>query len=173
MKNFSMILAIDEENGIWKWWTLPWKIKKDMQYFQKTTVETQKPDSINALIMWRKTWESIPEKYRPLPWRINCILTRNKDYEAEWASVFHDFDTCLKEISSIETIENIFLIWGSYLYNSFLSHGNLEKIYITHVEWKYWCDVFFDGIPNTFKLHTMSSKQTENDRDYFFATYIK
>jgi len=54
-----------------------------MQYFKETTVKTKNPDKINAVIMGRKTWDSIPKKFRPLPGRLNFVLTKNPDYSSD------------------------------------------------------------------------------------------
>ena len=76
--NFNIIIAVDEKNGIWKDNKLAWKLSKDMLYFKETTLFTKDKDKLNAVIMWRKTWESIPAKFRPLAWRLNCVLTKNR-----------------------------------------------------------------------------------------------
>jgi len=84
-KKINIILALDESNGLGKDWDLAWRIREDMKYFKDITTS---PHSVspkgreveqlkNAVIMWRKTWDSIPEKYKPLPDRINCILSRS------------------------------------------------------------------------------------------------
>jgi dihydrofolate reductase len=54
-----------------------------MQYFKKTTVVTGNPDKINAVIMGRKTWKSIPKKFRPLDGRLNFVLSRDNTYSDE------------------------------------------------------------------------------------------
>jgi len=66
-KKFSIVIAVDDKNGIGKEGALAWSIKEDMQFFKHITTNTQKKGKQNAVIMGRKTWESIPEKYRPLP----------------------------------------------------------------------------------------------------------
>ena len=66
-QKFSIIIAVDDKNGIGKNGTLPWRIKEDMEFFRTVTSTTKKKHRQNAVIMGRKTWESIPEKHRPLP----------------------------------------------------------------------------------------------------------
>ncbi len=73
---FSIIVAIDEQRGIGKANSLPWHIKADMQHFKEITTKTQDPNKLNACIMGRNTWESIPKNFRPLPDRVNIILSR-------------------------------------------------------------------------------------------------
>ena len=67
----SLIVAYDENLGIGKNNDLPWILKKDMNYFKNITTD----NSNNVVIMGRNTWESIPEKFRPLQNRINIIIS--------------------------------------------------------------------------------------------------
>ena len=81
----SLIVAHDSKYGIGKNNKLPWKLSKELKYFKYIT--TKPPHrhlpidcSLNAVIMGRKTWESIPSKFKPLPERLNIILSRNQEY---------------------------------------------------------------------------------------------
>ncbi len=170
---FSIILAVDDKNWFWKDWYLPWKIKKDMQYFKEKTVQTENPNKINAVIMGRKTWDSIPEKYRPLPWRLNFVLTRNPDYSDEWCVVFSSFEKCMETIQLNPSVESVFIMGWATLYNDALHNPDLEKIYITKVEWNYNCDVFFDWVPESFVLEWESEQQAENEIQFTFQVYKK
>ena len=87
---FSIILAIDSNNWLGKNNDLAWKLKSDMQYFKKITTQTQQENKQNAVIMGRKTWESIPEKFRPLPDRKNFLLTRDENYSDNGCEIWHD-----------------------------------------------------------------------------------
>ena len=179
MKNFSMILAADSKNWIWKNNDLPWKISGDLKYFKKITESTTDLAKLNWVIMWRKTWESIPSKFRPLPNRINCILSKNLEVESNDSKInnyvlyFNNFDHCLEELNSKDNVNNIFLIWGWSLYNQFLDHENLEKIYLTKVEWDFECDTLFDWIPKNFVLESYEDNLEENWIEYWFYVYKK
>ena len=176
---FNIILATDSNNWIWKNWWLPWKISWDLKYFKKITEETKDLAKLNWIIMWRKTWESIPAKFRPLPNRINCILSRSLKYEDINSKIdnfvlhFNNFDHCLNELSSKENLENIFLIWWATLYNQFKNHPYLEKIYLTKVEWDYECDTFFDWVPNDFIIESYTNTKEENWIKFSFWVYKK
>jgi dihydrofolate reductase len=149
-----------------------------MKYFKKTTVLTEKPDDINVVIMWRKTWESIPEKFRPLPGRINCVLTRNPPHippsqggENQGCVYFESLDSCLEEIENMKNIWKVFIIWWAQIYNQVLWDSRLEKIYLTRVKWDFSCDVFFDGIPSNFEQEWSSEAIIEWWIEYQFEVW--
>jgi len=113
MKKFSIILAVDNENGIGKCGDLAWSIPEDMKYFKDTTTNTKDPKKQNAVIMGRKTWESIPKKYRPFKNRKNFVLSRsyeNGTHNPDGAAQYSDFDACLEAVSAMNDVEEIFVI---------------------------------------------------------------
>ena len=144
-----------------------------MQYFKETTVNTKNPDKINAVIMGRKTWDSIPKKFRPLPGRLNFVLTKNPDYSSDWCVSLPSLEKCMEIIQLNPSVENIFIIGWARLYNEALKSSDLEKIYLTKVKWEYNCDVFFDSIPNNFILEWKSEKQEESWITFKFKVYNK
>jgi len=80
MSHFTIIVAATKSNGIGQSGKLPWKLSKEMAYFARVT--SSAPDGrMNAVIMGRKTWESIPAKFKPLSKRFNVVVSRNGDYE--------------------------------------------------------------------------------------------
>ena len=174
---FSIILAVDSKNGIWKDNSLAWKLSTDMKNFKQITTKTTDLAKMNAVIMGRKTWESIPSKYRPLSDRINCILTRQIKNDDIWSPIddfvlyFNSFIHCLSELESKENVENIFVIGWANLYNQVLDNPMLDKIYLTKVKWDYDCDVFFDGIPNNFIVESYTEYEKENNIEYSFWVY--
>ncbi len=179
MKNFSIILAIDEKNWLWKSGNLAWKLSEDMKYFKNITCKTEDLGKLNWVIMWRKTWESIPTKFRPLPNRINSILSKTLKIEScnskidDFVLYFNDFEHCLKELSGKENLENIFVIGWANIYNQVLLHPNLEKIYLTKILWDFNCDVFFNWVPDDFHLKSYTDEMEENGIKYRFEVWSK
>jgi dihydrofolate reductase len=79
-QRLTIIVAATKSHGIGRDGKLPWRLTKEISYFARIT--TKAPDEcVNAVIMGRKTWESIPTKFRPLPRRMNAIISRNPDYD--------------------------------------------------------------------------------------------
>jgi dihydrofolate reductase len=80
MRGFSVIVAACKQtHGIGVGGQLPWSLRGDMQFFKQLTRSTQDPLKRNAVVMGRKTWQSIPERFRPLDDRLNVVLSRNAD----------------------------------------------------------------------------------------------
>lgn len=134
----AIIVAMDEKRGIGKDNGLLWHLPEDMKFFKNTTTD-------NIVVMGRKNYESIPEKYRPLPNRENVILTRNKDYKAEGCFVFHSFDEILKHYEDEEE-KTMFIIGGGEIYKLALEKDIVDEMYITKVEKTYDADTFFPEI---------------------------
>lgn len=85
-KTVRIITAMDVNGLIGKGNTLPWpKITEDMKWFRRQTMN-------HTVVYGRKTWDSIPEQFRPLPGRQNIILSRQKDFYVESAHVAQSFD---------------------------------------------------------------------------------
>jgi len=168
----SIILALDEQNGLGKDWDLAWRIREDMQYFKEIT--TWDSSKQNAVIMWRKTWDSIPEKYRPLPDRINCILSRKFEFEDNFWNIckYNSFESAIDKLSAREDVWNLFIIWWAQIYNQALKMDNLAKIYLTRVKWNYDCDVFVDFNEKDFELIENSDwKKNKNGIEFKFEVW--
>lgn len=165
--NFSLIAAADLNNGIGKNGKIPWKISADMDFFRKKTIGNGK----NAVIMGRTTWETIPEKHRPLKNRLNIILTRDKNYKAQGALIADSLDEALK-IAQENTCEEIFIIGGAKVYAETIEHKNCSGIWLTRVFKTFNCDAFFPKIDkNRFKKTFQSEMQKENGIEFQFEKY--
>jgi dihydrofolate reductase len=126
---------MDRERGIGKNNDLMWHLAADMKFFKETT-------SGQIVVMGRKNWDSIPEKYRPLPNRENVVLTRNTDFVAEGARVFHSLESSLNWYSGEEE-RTVFIIGGGEIYRQALDLKCVDELYITHVDAVYGADTFF------------------------------
>ncbi len=140
-----LIVAVDKNFGIGKDGKLPWHLKKEMAFFRKITRDTIDPEKRNLVIMGRTTWESIPEKYRPLLGRKNVVLTRQEDFQAEGAAVRHTLNEALALAD--DGIEKIFIIGGAQVFKEALKHEHLTGIFLTKIDKVYDCDTFFGDIP--------------------------
>lgn len=134
----ALIVAMDLDRGIGKNNDLMWHLPADMRFFKETT-------SGQVVVLGRKNYESIPERFRPLPNRENAVLTRNQSFEAPGCEVFHSLEACLKHYST-ETERTIFIIGGGEIYKQALELNVIDEMYITHVEKHYDADTFFPEV---------------------------
>jgi len=152
MFRLTIIVAATKSNGIGKNASLPWRLPKEMKHFTLAT-STAPEGKLNAVIMGRNTWESIPMKYRPLPNRINIVTTRNKNYELEKNahSYLHaDLASALAQVDSqANSIHRAFVIGGASLYAESLALAGtssiaiVDRILLTRIlSPNFDCDVF-------------------------------
>ncbi|MBT3690094.1 dihydrofolate reductase [bacterium] len=165
--NFSIIVAIDKKRGIGINNDLPWHIKKDLKHFSETTIS--KSDKLNAVIMGRKTWDSLPQNFRPLKNRLNVVLSRQDNLSLP-EGVLH-FKSLDEALNNLNDSNEIFIIGGGSLYHEAIKHSGCNKLYITHVDIDKNCDTFFPEIPEKFKKTSESEVQTEDDWKFVFTEY--
>jgi len=139
---FYVIAAIDEQGGIGKAGSLPWKIPSELVYFKQITSAAIRGKR-NAVIMGRNTWESIPERFRPLVNRLNIVLSRDQNYVAFGAIVATDLYNGLTYCETEGDIDDIFVIGGAQLYQEAVVHPNCRAIFLTLIKGNFDCDTFF------------------------------
>ncbi|MDD3375560.1 MAG: dihydrofolate reductase [Candidatus Omnitrophica bacterium] len=175
MKPFDIIVALDQENGIGRDGALPWALSPDLQYFKKITTTTEDPSKINAVIMGRKTWESIPEKFRPLSNRLNVVLTRNREFVLpKEVMLAGSLEFAFQELSKLDfqdRIEKIFVVGGASIYAQALEKETCRTIYMTRIFSDFSCDTFFPSIDDKFKEIESSEIQECDDLTYCFSTF--
>ena len=125
----------------------------------------------NAVIMGRKTWDSLPEKFRPLPNRLNVIVTHRRPLE-ESKNVLYvtNFDEALEGLMPRE-IANIFVIGGRQLYDEAIAHSDCDKIYLTKIKSTFTCDTYFPVFSDTFTKKYSGMTVTENGLQYQFNIF--
>lgn len=160
---FSIIVACDQKKGIGKNGTLPWKLKGDMKYFSETTKRTLLDNEKNVVIMGRKTYESIPKKFRPLPDRYNIVITRNTNYDPgdDNVVVAYSLDEALVEAYKFPNYDNIFVIGGAQIYQEAFNHEHFIDLHLTQVHGDFGCDTFIDF--DTTGMPLISSQEHNED----------
>jgi dihydrofolate reductase len=132
----SLIAAVSENLVIGKDNDLVWKLPDDMKYFMETTKN-------HHVIMGRKNYESIPHKFRPLPNRVNIIVTKQKDYKAENSIITDNIEHAIGYAQNANQDE-VFIIGGGQIYAQ--SMDLADKLYITEVKGTFDGDTFFPEI---------------------------
>lgn len=156
ISSLSMIAALDAANGIGRNNDLMWNLPSDMQFFKDTTKG-------HVVIMGRKNYDSIPEKYRPLPGRKNVILSRQPGFEAPGCLVFDSLSACLEQLQ-LEDGQKAFIIGGAQIYALALESGKVQDLYLTHIEKVYGADTFFPEFAAEQYQKTLLFEQTIDDK---------
>lgn len=130
-----IVAALKPLYGIGYQGSLPWRLRKEMAYFKRVTTRTSDPSLRNAVIMGRKTWDSIPSKFRPLPSRLNIILSRSFDNEVIDENLLHakSVQDSLQLIKD-KNIERVYVIGGAEIYNEFIKSGLVDNVLLTEIE---------------------------------------
>jgi dihydrofolate reductase len=82
---------------------MPWHVPEDLAHFRQVTGDA-------TVVMGRRTWDSLPERFRPLPGRRNLVLTRDRSWASDGAETVHDLATAL------DTDEPVWIIGGGAVY---------------------------------------------------------
>lgn len=131
MALISIVVAMDENGLIGANHALPWRLPDDMKWFKQVTMG--KP-----VLMGRKTYESIPIKFRPLSGRHNIILTRDTAYMAPGCTIVHTITDGLQKAGAVE---EIIIGGGAELYTQTLPLAN--RIYLTRIHHTFPGDTYF------------------------------
>jgi dihydrofolate reductase len=121
----TAIVAVSDNGIIGRKGDLPWRLPDDMKFFQRNTLG-------HHVIMGRKNWESIPEKFRPLKDRVNVVITRQAGYEAFGAVVVGSLQEAL-ELARFAGETEAFVIGGGEIYSQAFRSGSIDRILLTRV----------------------------------------
>ncbi|KAH7835662.1 hypothetical protein Vadar_028510 [Vaccinium darrowii] len=179
-RTYQVIVAATQNMGIGKDGKLPWKLPSDMKFFKELTQTTSDPAKKNAVVMGRKTWESIPLEYRPLPGRLNVVLTRSGSFDIATAE---NVVICGSIASSLEllaaspyclSIEKVFVIGGGQILREALNAPGCDAIHMTEIETSFECDTFIPAVDTSVFFPWYSSfPSVENNIRYSFTTYVR
>lgn len=152
-----IIAAVAENGAIGKDGEIPWHIPEDLKHFKQKTAG-------HPVIMGRKTFESLPENFRPLPNRTNIVLTRS-DMNKEGIRIAGS----LEEAYSIaeELDDKAFIIGGASVYEQALTEA--DKMEITEVKKEVDGDTFFPD----FDREEWDEEKRESHEEFDFVTYTR
>jgi len=137
--HLSLIAAIGKNRELGLKGKLLWQLPDDMQRFKEVTTG-------HPIIMGRKTWESLPERFRPLPGRTNIVVTHQAGYEAPGAVIVDSLPAARDAAGSGE----VFVIGGGELYREALPFA--DRLYLTLVGVAAHADTFFPPFEDHFKV---------------------
>lgn len=141
---------------------LAWHLPEDMAHFRRSTQG-------HPVLMGRKTWESLPTRFRPLPGRRNVVLTRQPAYEAPGAELVHTLADALSRFTSEDTV---FVIGGAQIYEEALPFA--RRLMLTELDLAVEGDAHFPAWPEAdFKQISREthSASAPNTFDFDFVCY--
>ncbi len=127
----ALIAAVARNGAIGLAGTMPWQLKADLAHFRRTTMGC-------PVVMGRKTWDSLPEAFRPLPGRRNVVVTRNAAWRADGAEAAPSLDVAL---ATLADAERVFLIGGGELYAQALPRA--DELVLTEIDADFDADTRF------------------------------
>jgi len=158
----TLIAAVARNGVIGSNNALPWHLPEDLKHFKQLTTG-------QAVIMGRKTWESLPERFRPLPGRQNIVVTRNAQYLAAGAAVVTSLEAALK-VGVGETA--VFVIGGAELYAHALPLA--QRLELTEIDAEFAGDAYFPAIDRAqWRELARQPGQSATGLGYAFVTYAR
>ncbi|HEY0739876.1 MAG TPA: dihydrofolate reductase [Chryseosolibacter sp.] len=148
----SMIAAVARNMTIGKDNDLPWKLPDDMKFFMNTTKG-------HYVIMGRKNYDSLHQKFKPLPNRTNIVVTRQKDFKAPGCMVTHNIGDAI-EIARKGNEQEAFIIGGAEIYK--IALPDADRLYLTEIEADVDGDTFF---PRFNKAEWKETSRTHHPAD--------
>lgn len=145
---FEVILASTEDGGIGYRGTIPWRLPSDLDHFRSVTTQAAGPGRRNAVIMGRRTWASLPRAVRPLPRRINVVVSsepeacRVTESVPDGVDVADSLDAALAAAASHPDLGRVFIIGGARLYREAMASPRCARIHWTRVFAHFECDTF-------------------------------
>lgn len=163
---FEIVVAALLDGGIGYKGKIPWHIPADLKAFKRLTVGKGN----NAVIMGRKTFESLPDKVKPLPDRLNVVLSRNPDYSFPNTIVTASLQEAFKILES-KHLDNVFVIGGGEVYSEAMKLPTCTRIHITRVHGTEITDTRFEIDSSLFQMTTQSPLQSSNGFKYSICVY--
>lgn len=154
----SIVVALSSNRVIGCDGALPWRLPTDLRRFRELTTG-------HTVLMGRRTYESLPARFRPLPDRRNLVLSSDRTYRAEGAEVFDDLAAALGACA-----QECFVIGGGQTYAQALPLAG--RVYATHVAREVQGDAFFPELaPADWRCLQRTESMSENDETFAFSVY--
>lgn len=156
----SLIVAHDLNRVIGKDNKMPWHIPNELAYFKEKTMG-------KAIVMGRNTFESIG---RPLPGRLNIVITRNAAYKPDGVTVVHSIEDAIELARKHH--EEVMVIGGEQIFKEVLPYTDL--MYVTLIQKEFEGDTFFPSYDQEWRIDSESNPITTDDGlTYQYLIYKK
>ena len=156
----NLIFARADNGVIGKDGLMPWHLPEDMAHFKELT--TGRP-----VIMGRKTWDSLPERFRPLPGRTNIVVTRQEVWQHDGAKPATSLDDALAIAS--QSADTAWVIGGAQIYA--LALPLAQRVEVTEIHQSFDGDAYTPELGPEWKEVARSDQVSGNGMRFSFVTY--
>jgi dihydrofolate reductase len=158
----ALVAAVARGAVIGRAGTIPWRLPEDLTRFRELTMG-------QPVVMGRKTWESLPDRFRPLPGRRNVVVTRNAAWHAEGAERAGSLEDALR---LVDGAERVFVIGGGELYAAALPLA--DELVLTEIDADVEGDTVFPRWNRgAFEETSREQHVAENGTPFSFVTYVR
>ena len=158
----SLIAAMAENRVIGKNNDLPWRLPDDMKFFMQTTKG-------HHVIMGRKNYDSLLDKFKPLPDRTNIVVTRQQSFNAPGCIVVNDIEKGI-EIARSKQEPELFIIGGAEIYK--LTIRLAHRIYLTEIKAAVEGDTYFPEFGTTGWKEVSRTPHPADDRHRYAFDFV-
>jgi dihydrofolate reductase len=142
---------------------MPWHLPEDLAHFKRTTLGS-------PVLMGRKTWESIPAKFRPLPGRANLVMTRQTDWHSDGAQVVHSLEEGLTvALAHCPEGKDLWVMGGAEIYAQ--AAAIADEAVVTEIEQDFEGDAFAPKLDTTWHEISRESHTAASGLKFSFVTY--
>ena len=160
MPIISLVVAVAQNRAIGKDNHLLCHLPEDMRHYREVTLG-------RPVIMGRKTWESLPEAFCPLPGRNNIVVSRNAAYQAEGATVASSLEEAIAQAGNVEQIN---IIGGADIFR--LALPMADVLDMTEIDASFDADTFFpEFLPEDWQETSRKTQQSESGPTFSFVEY--
>ena len=156
----SFVVAMDRNRLIGAGDGLPWRLPDEIRRFKEITMG-------HAVLIGRKTYESIPDKFRPLKGRTNIVLTSQKDYEAPGCIVVHNMHDAL---TAVGADQEMMVIGGAHVFEELMPL--VDRLYLTEIDGEYRGDVYFPELDLSEWQEVANEGHPRDERHDFPFTFL-
>jgi dihydrofolate reductase len=163
--NINLIWAQAHNRVIGKNGAMPWHLPEDLAHFKRVTLGA-------PVMMGRKTWESLPPRFRPLPGRTNIVISRQTDFLAGHTGIgLQTAETLEAALDMACDHPDVWIIGGAQIYAQALPLAN--KIIVTHIDATFKGDAFAPALGREWRETQREAHTAANGLRFAFVTYAK
>ena len=158
----TLVAAVARGGVIGRDGGIPWRLPEDMARFRELTMG-------HPVVMGRRTWESLPDQFRPLPGRGNVVVTRNPDWSAQGADRAGSIEEAL---DLLESESQVFVIGGGEIYAAALPFA--DELVLTEIDADIEGDTTFPSWDRgEFEEIERHERVAEDGTPFAFVRYVR